>query len=379
MTILSRDELPLLLKALDAKEGVELGVAAGEFTDKLLKGSTLQRLTGIDKWNDERHGEADKKKAQERLNKYKDRISLLQGTFSDALPLFKDGSLDFVYVDGYAHTGQENGVTLLEWWNKLKPGGLMAGHDYHDVWSKTVSTVNRFVALVDVPLFLTSADTYPSWYLWKPGPTVKRGEGLMPGREGCPVLPDQTCVVVGNGPSLKGSKLGKKINAFAQVVRCNDFRIRGHMVDVGHKLTLWVSHAYNKPPYDYPVVKPKRVLYRFWDKGNPGLVPEDGVWRVSEPFFNALQDKIREMSQRTPEQKLKIMPSTGIIAVTWLLEMGVKKVHLAGFDHFDRDKSKDHHYFRKGNYGITPEHDGEVEAILFAKLLEEGKVEYLIS
>jgi hypothetical protein len=377
MTLFSRDELPALLKALGAKEGVELGVAAGEFTDKLLKGSALRKLTGVDKWNDERHGAAERLKAEARLQKYKERVSLVQGTFHEALSLFREDSLDFVYVDGYAHNGQENGATLLEWWNKLKPGGLMAGHDYHTIWPKTVSAVNRFVALVEAPLYLTSADTYPSWYVWKPGPTVRRGEGLMPGHEGCPVRPEESCVVVGNGPSLKGSKLGARINGFSQVVRCNDFRIRGHMIDVGHKLTLWVSHAYNKLPHDYPAIKPTRVLYRFWDRGNPGLIPEDGLWRVSESFYMGLQDKIRAMSARTPEQKEKLMPSTGLVAVRWLLDQGVKRVHLAGFDHFDRARSKDHHYFRKGNYGVTPEHDGAVEAVLFGELLQAGRVEYL--
>jgi hypothetical protein len=43
--------------------------------------------------------------------------------------LFKDNSLDYIYIDGnhdYDHAKQD----LKLWWPKLRPGGLMAGHDY---------------------------------------------------------------------------------------------------------------------------------------------------------------------------------------------------------------------------------------------------------
>lgn len=43
-------------------------------------------------------------------------------------------NLYFIYVDGYAHTGEDRGKTLFDWYPKLKIGGLMAGDDYHDDW-----------------------------------------------------------------------------------------------------------------------------------------------------------------------------------------------------------------------------------------------------
>lgn len=27
---------------------------------------------------------------------------------------------DFVYIDGYAHTGEENGKTIIDWWRKVR-------------------------------------------------------------------------------------------------------------------------------------------------------------------------------------------------------------------------------------------------------------------
>ena len=56
--------------------------------------------------------------------------------------LFEDESVDFIYLDAYAHTGQENGRLIDLWWRKLNGGGLFAGHDYDPKWPQTVEAVD---------------------------------------------------------------------------------------------------------------------------------------------------------------------------------------------------------------------------------------------
>ena len=41
-------------------------------------------------------------------------------TFDDAIDLFEDQFFDFIYIDGFAHTGEEGGETLIKWYRKLK-------------------------------------------------------------------------------------------------------------------------------------------------------------------------------------------------------------------------------------------------------------------
>lgn len=41
---------------------------------------------------------------------------------------FADGSIDFVWIDG-DHSAAAVEADILAWWTKLKPGGIMAGHD----------------------------------------------------------------------------------------------------------------------------------------------------------------------------------------------------------------------------------------------------------
>ena len=80
----------------------------------------------------------------------------------------KDKEYDFIYIDGYAHTGQEEGDTLEGWWPKLKQGGIFAGHDY-DIkrWPLTVAAVDSFSTSVDKKINLTQENQDKSWYIIK--------------------------------------------------------------------------------------------------------------------------------------------------------------------------------------------------------------------
>mmetsp|Transcript_14345 Transcript_14345/g.22249 ORF Transcript_14345/g.22249 Transcript_14345/m.22249 type:complete len:103 (-) Transcript_14345:59-367(-) len=87
-------------------------------------------------------------------------------TFDDALHHFTDGFFDMVYIDGYAHTGQDAGKTLVKWIQKVRPGGILAGHDYDLAsWPLTYHNVNVFVNTLGLNVTITSVcdDDHPSW------------------------------------------------------------------------------------------------------------------------------------------------------------------------------------------------------------------------
>ena len=80
-----------------------------------------------------------------------------------------DSYFDFIYIDGYAHTGQDGGKTLEDWYPKLRAGGIFAGHDYHKHWSPTIDSVDAFRRSINHrgDLQLTLKDTFPSWWFLK--------------------------------------------------------------------------------------------------------------------------------------------------------------------------------------------------------------------
>lgn len=148
--------------------GVELGVAWGKYSDTILHNAQVTLLHSVDRWAGDRgHGPKQMAAAEALLARHGDRSVVVRQTFTQAAALFCADELDFVYVDGYAHTGQDNGRTLAEWWPKVKPGGIFAGHDYcYDRFPQTVNAVDQFCASRGLDFDITT-EPLSSWFLIK--------------------------------------------------------------------------------------------------------------------------------------------------------------------------------------------------------------------
>lgn len=157
--------------------GIELGVAEGEFSERILRETENSDfyLYSVDMWAGDRgHDVAQYSRVIKRFEKYKSRNSIIKLTFEEALSLFPDNYFDFIYVDGYAHTGEENGKTFYDWFPKLKNGGIMAGDDYHDNWPLVKNSVDLFAANIDRDLHIINChepnsvwSEYPTWFVFK--------------------------------------------------------------------------------------------------------------------------------------------------------------------------------------------------------------------
>jgi predicted O-methyltransferase YrrM len=156
----TRNELAQRFKGI----GIELGVAAGDYSAEILNNPNVDTLYSIDRWSDH-HNLEEYLDVLYTLGGHAGRSYVLRATFDEALPLFEDESLDFVYIDGYAHTGQDGGKTLEDWWPKVKDGGIFAGHDYHKRWPETMKRVDQFVERHNLRWSLTRGDQYPSWII----------------------------------------------------------------------------------------------------------------------------------------------------------------------------------------------------------------------
>lgn len=153
--------------------GIELGVAAGSFSSRMVQSGRFSRFYGVDAYSDG-HSTNEYKAAVRATGLWAD-YRLLRMNFSQAVDLFPDASFDFIYIDGFAHTGLEGGRTMAEWFPKLKHGGMMAGDDYDlEAWPLVVWAVHEAAAQLDVPLSLTDIvedETYSrflSWFFKRP-------------------------------------------------------------------------------------------------------------------------------------------------------------------------------------------------------------------
>lgn len=159
--------------------GIELGVAQGVMSERILQNTPSSSfLYSVDAWDDpaRNHNAEEYKHALRRLSRFSGRNVILRMRFNEALDLFKDATFDFIYVDGYAHTGEEGGQTFRDWWPKLKPGGFLAGDDYDpEAWPLVVANVDAFLAEHSLQGYVipfsekgTPWCEYPTWFVRKP-------------------------------------------------------------------------------------------------------------------------------------------------------------------------------------------------------------------
>jgi hypothetical protein len=157
--------------------GVELGVAKGVFSSRMIESGRFSHFFGVDMYAD-MHDTKEYKETIRKTGLFSN-YKLLRMTFDDAYDLFDDNSLDFIYVDGYAHNGEEGGKVIFDWSKKVKIGGIISGDDYHSDWPLVVEAVNEFIKSSGSDLYLTTNIednpycSYPSWATIKKASTDK--------------------------------------------------------------------------------------------------------------------------------------------------------------------------------------------------------------
>ncbi|RZK26076.1 MAG: class I SAM-dependent methyltransferase, partial [Flavobacterium sp.] len=181
----SRSELPIILNRRNlVNEGVEVGVWKGEFSNFLLSNWKGKVLHSIDPWrtfDDDTYiddmnisqPEFDKihDEVQSKLNRFRTRSNIVRNTSINAVQEFTDNSLDFVYLDG-RHDYDGIAEDILAWYDKVKIGGIICGHDYLDgIIGKTdfgvKKAVDEFASRRRLQVLVTKKDRYPSWFIVK--------------------------------------------------------------------------------------------------------------------------------------------------------------------------------------------------------------------
>jgi hypothetical protein len=190
--------------------------------------------------------------------------------------------------------------------------------------------------------------------------------------EKIPVPLDSTCVLVGNGPSLMSKKLGGIIDAYDEVVRFNSYKTVGFEKHTGRKTTVWSTFGKGTLPESPESFN--KVLFIHGDRGDPATKDKQ-VFRIPISFYEHLRSEIRSIS--THKKSGSVNPTSGFLVARWLLAAGVNHLSLAGFDHFSKAKSGQHHYWDAKAYGRPEDHDGDAERLLLLPWLHAGRLSYL--
>ena len=134
---------------------VEIGSFAGESAEEFLKHSKIAHLHSIDPWV----GGYDKtdpasenyplvlieREFDERMKPFAGRVTKHRMTSVEAIHLFPDHSLDFVYIDAL-HTYEGAKTDINMWRRKVKAGGLVGGMTTCQISRGVIRAVNMLLA-----------------------------------------------------------------------------------------------------------------------------------------------------------------------------------------------------------------------------------------
>jgi len=172
-----RNDLAKLFYELGFTKGTEIGVLLGRYSAVLCFYNKNLKLYSIDPFQEMKEYNDIKTQAQwdefykwtkKRIKPYN--CELIREKSMDALKLFKDKSLDFVYIDGnHAFTSEANDIH--GWGKKVRLGGIISGHDYIQYRYKSCShsweVVNAYIQAYRIrPLFIIgkNKDKIRSWF-----------------------------------------------------------------------------------------------------------------------------------------------------------------------------------------------------------------------
>jgi hypothetical protein len=173
-----RADLPKLCRVLGMTRGAEVGVWKGGYSLEFCKAIPNLEWLAIDPWApyaDYREKKNDAtliaqayEEARAKLAPY--RCTLVKASSLDAAADVPDASLDVVYVDGN-HEAPFVRHDLEAWTKKLKPGGLLCGHDYRvppesKPFIQVKAAVDQYVSDREIaPWFIFAGDKTPS-FMW---------------------------------------------------------------------------------------------------------------------------------------------------------------------------------------------------------------------
>jgi hypothetical protein len=184
--IWTRWEIPYILNAMGlVGEGVEVGVLHGDYSSYLLHTWKGRLLHSVDPWRafeggdyvDSHHFsdaeyESIYQTARAKLARYGPRSRIVREGSPEASARFADGQLDFVFIDAQ-HQYEAVLADLRAWFPKVRPGGILSGHDYlNGVLPEGVfgvkQAVDEFAAQARLRVRVSHEPKWKSFFLRKP-------------------------------------------------------------------------------------------------------------------------------------------------------------------------------------------------------------------
>ncbi len=196
-----RNDIIPMLEKLKWKTAIEVGVQKGLFAKKMLDNwPSCREYKLVDLWGQEagyqEPGDHPKEfhvqalgQTRRRVKPYSDKVEFFIMRSTDASKHLEDNHFDFVYLDA-RHDYCAVAEDIAHYWPKVRPGGILAGHDFIDAqyaldrlgekenWGvcedgtkqprAVRGAVEDFMKSENIDFVLVSQEDFPSWFIQKP-------------------------------------------------------------------------------------------------------------------------------------------------------------------------------------------------------------------
>jgi len=196
------------------------------------------------------------------------------------------------------------------------------------------------------------------------------------------MIKDNKIIVIGNGSSVLNKKMGETIDSFEDVVRFNDYKMKGFQDFIGSRTTIWARSNSNRTKNrDWSNFNKVIVCSPEWNYKNiKRLLKAGNTEGILIPRYDALQLQ-NELGLpgrvRKKGKWLRGWPSTGLLLLDYLIKH-YDCVYIYGFDFFKQINGHPRHYYNnKEKMKVTYVHDSEKEKKWVYKKIKEGKIKEL--
>jgi len=164
----TREMLAEFMGEIGYKTGAEIGVNRGAYSEVLCRSISSLKLKCIDPWAPFRRNSKEKMeghfiRACKRLRSYD--AEIIRKPSMEAVRDIPDKSLDFIYIDAM-HEFDPVMLDLILWSDKIRPGGMVAGHDYSEPnwWNGVMSAVNNYTKEHNILKWYITDEEDPSFF-----------------------------------------------------------------------------------------------------------------------------------------------------------------------------------------------------------------------
>lgn len=164
-----RNEITNLLN--ENSIGCELGVFEGDFSEILIQSNKFTKLFLVDIFNGEASNFGKEYKDASVLeNQVKNRfkeyssIEIIKNDSLSFLISLPDNSLDFIYIDT-VHSYDQTKLELEESYRVIKNNGFVCGHDYCEMFSGVIQSVQEFISKHNLQTIVTTEADFPSFII----------------------------------------------------------------------------------------------------------------------------------------------------------------------------------------------------------------------